>query len=151
GYISANGEPMFDAEGRFIGYRGTARDVSATKRDEWALRRFRTALDQSSELVLLIEGGTGRILDFNDSVCLALGWSREELTGKPLNTVVVGRSEDEIRSRNQALLEVPDRRDQVRRTYRRKDGSTIEVEVVRRAMSSPEGSIVVAIGRDLTN
>jgi diguanylate cyclase (GGDEF)-like protein/PAS domain S-box-containing protein len=151
GYISANGEPIFDAEGRFAGYRGTAKDVSAVKRDEWAQRRFRTALDQSSELIFLVEGGTGKILDFNDAVCHTLGYGRDELIGQSLDLVVAGRTREEIRTRNQALLEVPNRRDQIRRAYRRKDGSTIEVEVVRQAIVSPDGAIVVAIARDLTN
>ena len=150
-YLSANGEPIYDAEGRFAGYRGTARDITAAKMDEWALRRFRAALDQSAELVLLVEGGSGRILDFNESVCRELGYARDELLGQSLDKVVVGRKPEEIRERNRALLEVPDRRDEIRRVYRRKDGSTMEVEVVRQAVASPGGSIVVAIARDLTH
>ena len=42
------------------------------------------------------------------------------------------------------------RRDKVRRTYLRKDGSTFDVEVVRQVVASPDGAIVVAIARDLT-
>ena len=149
-YVSATGEPMFDAEGRFIGYRGTARDITAAKQDEWALRRFRTALDASEELVCLAELGTGRILDFNDAVCHELGYRREELIGRSLDIFVMGRTPEEIRERNQALLKEPERRDKIRRTYRRKDGSTFDVEVVRQVVASPDGAIVVAIARDLT-
>ena len=33
-FLSVSGEPRFDAEGRFTGYRGVARDVTAEKRSE---------------------------------------------------------------------------------------------------------------------
>lgn len=37
-YHSVSGEPVFDAVGRFTGYRGTARDVTAQRRDQQELR-----------------------------------------------------------------------------------------------------------------
>jgi len=37
-YLSVTGEPMFDAKGRFTGYRGVGRDVTAQKRVERLLR-----------------------------------------------------------------------------------------------------------------
>jgi diguanylate cyclase (GGDEF)-like protein/PAS domain S-box-containing protein len=37
-YLSVTGEPLFDARGRFLGYRGIGRDVTAQKRVERLLR-----------------------------------------------------------------------------------------------------------------
>jgi len=37
-YLSVTGEPLFDARGRFLGYRGVGRDVTAQKRVERLLR-----------------------------------------------------------------------------------------------------------------
>jgi diguanylate cyclase (GGDEF)-like protein/PAS domain S-box-containing protein len=37
-YVSTSGEPLFDAKGRFTGYRGIGRDVTAQKRVERLLR-----------------------------------------------------------------------------------------------------------------
>src|SRR4051812_16886500 len=37
-YVSVSGEPVFDAKGRFTGYRGIGRDVTAQKRVERLLR-----------------------------------------------------------------------------------------------------------------
>ncbi len=37
-YVSASGEPTFDADGRFSGYRGVATDITERKRAEEALR-----------------------------------------------------------------------------------------------------------------
>ena len=151
-YISANGEPIFDAEGRFAGYRGTARDITAEKRDQEALLRFRTALDQSSDFVILSEAVSSRILDINDAVCTALGYARDELVGKTLDVLIVGRSLETIQvQRRKSSIVTPGQHDQIRSTWHRKDGSILEVEVQRQCIDSPDGPIVVGIARDLTN
>jgi diguanylate cyclase (GGDEF)-like protein/PAS domain S-box-containing protein len=151
-YISANGEPVFDAEGNFTGYRGTARNITAQKRDEEALLRFRTALDESSDFVVLSEAESARILDINDAVCKALGYSREELLGKTIAFLVLGNSLETVQARrNESHVNKPGHRDQLRGIWCRKDGTTFEVEVMRQCIASPDGPIVVAIGRDLTD
>jgi PAS domain S-box-containing protein len=42
-YISVSGKPLFDAEGKFLGYRGTAADVTAEVRAEQAEQALREA------------------------------------------------------------------------------------------------------------
>jgi PAS domain S-box-containing protein len=53
GYYSASGAPMFDAEGRFRGYQGVARDITEFRRVEEDLRqseaRFRALTELSSD------------------------------------------------------------------------------------------------------
>jgi PAS domain S-box-containing protein len=39
-WLSVNGEPVFDEDGYFAGYRGTGRDISQRKRSEQALREL---------------------------------------------------------------------------------------------------------------
>jgi PAS domain S-box-containing protein len=43
-WYSVNGKPLFDDGGRFVGYRGTSRDITARKRLEDELRRHRDNL-----------------------------------------------------------------------------------------------------------
>ena len=50
--------------------------VSVTDED---VRRFRAAMDMSSDLVLLIDPVAIRYIDVNDTACRMLGYSREEL------------------------------------------------------------------------
>jgi PAS domain S-box-containing protein len=45
GYYSASGAPMFDAEGRFRGYQGVARDITERKRFEEELRSRKEMLE----------------------------------------------------------------------------------------------------------
>ena len=44
-YVSTSGEPLFDAEGRFRGYRGIGKDITRRKVDEKALREAHDELE----------------------------------------------------------------------------------------------------------
>jgi PAS domain S-box-containing protein len=58
-YVSISGEPMFDAEGAFTGYRGIARDVTerivAEKKARAADERLRAAVENLGEMVCLTD------------------------------------------------------------------------------------------------
>lgn len=45
-WVSISGEPMFDAEGRFAGYRGVGRDVTDAVRAEQEILRLNESLEQ---------------------------------------------------------------------------------------------------------
>lgn len=48
-WLSASGWPIFAQDGRFLGYRGIAADVTARKRDEQEIERQRSELQQLNE------------------------------------------------------------------------------------------------------
>ena len=48
GTASISGDPVFDAKGRFLGYRGTGRDISAQIRTENALREAKEAAETAN-------------------------------------------------------------------------------------------------------
>jgi PAS domain S-box-containing protein len=50
GIVSASGKPVFDAEGRFTGYRGVASDLTDRRRAEQALRRSESYLAEAQRL-----------------------------------------------------------------------------------------------------
>jgi diguanylate cyclase (GGDEF)-like protein/PAS domain S-box-containing protein len=121
------------------------------KQREATLDRFRAALDGSADMVMLVDIDDGaKMIDFNETACYFLGYSREELLGKPSSLIVANLPEASLRGSHAALLGRPGRTDLVVRTIRRKDGSTFEVEVLRKVVDSTEGPILVINARDLT-
>ncbi len=65
-WVSASGIPRHDAEGNFIGYRGTGNDITRQKLDEELLRRA-----QKMEAVGQLTGGIAH--DFNNILGIVLG------------------------------------------------------------------------------
>ncbi len=48
------------------------------------LRLFRDLLDHSHDSILVIDPDTSRLLDINDTACINLGYSKDELLDKPI-------------------------------------------------------------------
>ncbi len=102
------------------------RDISERKQAEAEQALFRSLLDHSNDAIEVIEPGTLRFLDVNDTGCLKLGYSREEF--RTMNVYDIdtmpeqeGKAiEEQIRTSGAARFES---------THRRKDGSTFPVEV----------------------
>jgi diguanylate cyclase (GGDEF)-like protein/PAS domain S-box-containing protein len=125
-------------------------DITERKATEAALMRFRTALDSSADMFFVVEMSVGRLLDFNETACSSLGYERAELLGRPVDQILVVPSlSGLLQSYGQLLASAP-RADSIIRTYRRKDGSLFEAEVLRRVVDSADGPIMVVNSRDLT-
>lgn len=82
--LCISGEPFFDAEGKFAGYRGVGSDITERKRVEVALRvsetRFRAVVAALAEGVVLRDA-KGRIVDCNASAERLLGKTLAEMQG----------------------------------------------------------------------
>jgi len=49
-YLSSSGEPIFDGAGRFVGYRGTARDITGSRLAEQRLRDTQALLHMAAQI-----------------------------------------------------------------------------------------------------
>ena len=89
--IESSGTPIFDAEGRFRGYRGVDRDITDRKQAEEALRKseenFRLIVENQNELVVKVDAD-GRFLFVNPAYCKTFGKSEEELLGQSFMPLV---------------------------------------------------------------
>ena len=81
-WFSISGEPVFGEDGRFLGYRGTGRDITAHKDAELRLALTNAALDGVREGAFLLRygsGGPGELIYVNEEACRSLEYGRAEL------------------------------------------------------------------------
>jgi diguanylate cyclase (GGDEF)-like protein/PAS domain S-box-containing protein len=143
---SVSGEPIFDATGKFRGYRGIGRDITESKQSEEALRRFRASMDMSGDMILLVDRATMRFVDVNETVCRNLGYTREEFLALSLEDILpIPAKQLEVAYDEMIATGAIQR---MRSEYRRKDGSALPFESVRRVVRSGDSWTVVIIARD---
>ncbi len=119
------------------------------KQAEEELRRFRAAMDVSADLILLVDPVQLRYIDVNDAACRTLGYSREEfLAMGPHDVFSISR--EGLSELYQRLIKGDQSDEKIEGWYRRKDGTRLAVESFRRAVHSPDGDIIVAVARDIT-
>ncbi len=153
---SANVQAIFDADGTLQYYEGTLEDITPRKKMELtrmqaedALRQFRNVMDESNDAIFVIDPKTARYLDFNRIAHEQLGYSPVEL--KKMTVIDVAEhitSMDDwlerldlVRAKGGLIFET---------VYRRKDGTTFPVEISARLLDNEEGTILVALVRNIT-
>jgi diguanylate cyclase (GGDEF)-like protein/PAS domain S-box-containing protein len=116
---------------------------------EEELRRFRTAMDASEDMIWLLDPVNMKVIDINDTACRKLGYSREELLSlAPQDIISISR--EELSAIYSRLIEGGEGDTAVGGWYRRKDGSRFPVEAFRRAVQSEGSHVIVAVVRDVT-
>ncbi len=63
-YLTSSGKPVFDEDGRFLGYRGTARDITARSLAEARVRELSLAVEQSPAGIAVVDVN-GRLIYSN--------------------------------------------------------------------------------------
>lgn len=107
--------------------RGMAHDVSEQRRAERSMKLFRILVDQSSDVIEVVDPETLRFIDINGRACLDLGYTREEFLAMTIYDI--DPAIDEFRQ-TKMREQIRDSRPVVFESiHRRKDGSTFPVEV----------------------
>ena len=148
-YFLVSGEPVFDARGRFTGYRGIGRNVTAQKRAEEELRRFRLAMDSSADMIVLVDRATMRFVDVNSTVCRLLGYTREEMLARPVEHFLPAVSRAELEASYDRQIADPALPAGMRSYYRCKDGSRLPFESRRRVLRSGDQWLISIVSRDI--
>jgi PAS domain S-box-containing protein len=131
------------------------RDVTERKRAQEALRsseaRYKALFEQAGDSILLMEIQLGQlpiIRDANSSALRVLGYSREELLGKPISFIDPNADVPKtdmlikhLREKNKHSFETK---------HRRKDGSIMEVEALVKAIRIGSDIWFLSIHRDIT-
>jgi diguanylate cyclase (GGDEF)-like protein/PAS domain S-box-containing protein len=147
--MAISGEPVFDGEGVFTGYRGIGRDITERKQAEESLRRFRAAMEVSADAILIVDAGL-RIVDVNATACSATGFDRDTLQGMTADRLLPRFSRAEVVAGFRSSIAHLPKTWRFETDIRRRDGSEYPVEVHQCAIESADGHLVVAIARDIS-
>jgi len=80
-WISVSGQPFFDDNGNFLGYRGTAKYVQARRDIEASLLRLQLAIEQSPVSIMITDAQT-KIIYVNAHFSAISGYSADEAIGR---------------------------------------------------------------------
>jgi PAS domain S-box-containing protein len=148
--------PVLDGTGKVVRLATFAKDITEAKHASSALAeseaRFKQLFDSMNDGISLRDARTFELLDANRRLCEMYGYTLEELKALPRGVLAANESADERRKRLDAqygqIAEGASRRFQME--GRKKDGSTlcVEMNVERLAVGSVD--CVLTISRDVT-
>ncbi len=126
-------------------------DVTERHRAEQALRRsearYRAVMWQITDVVCLLEGDTGVIVEANQAMHQLLGYAEGELLGKRIHELVAHAPETVDENLRHILRD--GRRWLGERAYLRRDGGRVPAEVQVDALELPGERLLCVVGRDL--
>ncbi len=145
--VSLSISPLMDAAGRIIGASKIARDVTARKRDTEALLLFRALVDQSDDVLEVVDPVTARFLDVNQKGHDDLGYTREQFLQLRVFDI-----DPSVREADWAPLMAQLRRQGsmiIERAHQRKDGSVFPIEINMKLVRIDREYVIVVV-RDIT-
>jgi PAS domain S-box-containing protein len=122
------------------------------KRVEEALReseeRYRAIFEQAADSIVLVDGETGALVEFNDRAHENLGYTREEFQKLKIPDFEVIESAEEVAKRIEKIIK--EGADTFETKQRKKDGEIRDILVSSRALSIDGRDFVQSIWRDIT-
>jgi len=125
------------------------RAVAERDRRRRDLELFRTLMDRASDSIFVVDRDSGRIEDVNATACRRLGYDREALLGT--GVWEISTSFDSRAEYRRHLEEWPS--DEIRNAetrHRRKDGTTVPVEIRSSLVTAGGESYQVALAREIS-
>ena len=150
-WFSTTKVPLIGENGEIEGLVGISRDISRRRAAEDALReseeRYRAIVERAAEGIFLFETDGGRILETNAALRELLGYTSEELLNMTVYEIIAHIPEEIDESIRRDLEEGS--RLAGERSYQRKDGSLVPVEVSMVAVPFRGREILGSVVRDL--
>jgi len=130
----------------------TALDITERKQAEEALReseeKYRAIFEQAADSIVLVDGETGALLEFNERALENLGYTREEFRRLKIPDFEVIESAEEVAKHIEKIIR--EGADTFETKHRRKDGQIRNIVVSSRAISIGGKDFVQSIWRDIT-
>ena len=144
--------PLSDSQGRFTGVLGFDRDIEARMKMEKTLReseeRHRAIFEQAADSIVVIDGQTGALVEFNDKAHENLGYTREEFQAMGIADFEVIESPEEVANHIARVIEEGSGSFETK--HRTKGGEIRDILVDVRPISLDGKTCVCGIWRDIT-
>ena len=148
--VHSQGDVTWDDSGRPLRQFGVMQDITELRKVEQELRaseaRFRTFVDHATDAFLLLDDDW-TVLDVNRQACDGLGYSRDELIGRPKSDLDVGLEDTSIQRLKQRMIAGEAITFETR--HQRKNGTSFPVEV-RVGQFEQGGPRYLCLVRDIT-
>ena len=149
--IDDSGAPIKDGEGNTSGVVLVFRDITERKKTEDMLReseeRFRNIFELPKAVMLLIDPGTGEIVDANEAAASYYGWTREQLRNMLIQNINT-MNEDEVGHKREEALEA--KSNYFIFQHRLANGDNRWVEVYSSKIQIKEKPLLFSIVHDIT-
>ncbi len=151
--VHSQGDLTKDASGRPCSMFGTIQDITERKRVEAALRdseeQWRAVFENNPTMYFMVDA-TGRIASVNPFGAEQLGYTVDELIGRPVEDVFYQEDRAAVRRHAAACLEHPGRAMSWELRKIRKDGSMLWVRETARTMYIKKRPVILIVCEDVT-
>ena len=155
-YLALSGEPVFDAAGAFMGYRGVGKNITFRKQAEEQLReserRFSDMLG-NVQLVSVMLDREARITYCNEYLLRLTGWRYEEVIGRNWVELFIPPETGNLKDRFAAILaDLPEARHRENEILTR-SGERRLIRWNNSVLRSAAGEVIgtASIGEDITD
>ncbi|HOV74732.1 MAG TPA: PAS domain S-box protein [Candidatus Hydrogenedentes bacterium] len=150
--------PLFDSEGKLLGFQGITRDIDRRKKAEEALReseaKYRELVESANSVIMRMDVN-GNILFFNHFAQEFFGYTEEEIIGRNVIGTIL-RPEDSDGRAHEAMIkgigEHPEQYLCNENENCRKNGDIVWISWTNRPIRDENGRIkeILCIGNDIT-
>ncbi len=152
-WVEDHGQYVHDVDGKVAFHEGILRDISERLGAEQALRereeRFRAVVEQSGDGIYMMDVLTLEVVECNEAFCRITGYTMDDARELTAFNLIVDEY-SAINRRVSAILTSNDPNSD-ERTYRRRDGSTIDVLASASLISYGGKRAICTIIRDISD
>jgi PAS domain S-box-containing protein len=153
--VKASGEPMLDEAGRFIGWWGVSRNVTAEVQAQRELQRSRDMLErlfrESPDAIFVAPIDNGRLMMFNEAFVQLTGFAPEELPGRSGLDLGLWRDEAQALQLRELLLQRGGRVRDWRSTCWTRSGDRRDLLITAGRFEWDGEAVAVFTARDITD